>query len=89
MSQDQQQTEKPVQRMIEVPVEAFYEVLQALNGPGHLIRELQATQSLDKVGLSMGRPNPINVLIDTWNAYVEKETGGQKPAEGEVKNEQG
>ena len=32
---------------ISVTAEALREVLVALNGPGHLIRELQATRNID------------------------------------------
>jgi hypothetical protein len=88
MSEQEQKPEQP-RRMIEVDAEALYEVLNALNGPGHLVRELQATQGLEKVGLNIGRRNPINVLIDQWNAYAEQ-TLGQKPEEEKgSSNEQG
>lgn len=80
MSQQEQKPEQP-RRMIEVDAEALYEVLNALNGPGHLVRELQATQGLEKVGLNIGKRNPINVLIDQWNAYAEKTLGHTKPEE--------
>lgn len=54
---------------ISVSVKALYEVLTALNGPGYLIGELQATRDpiLAKVS---GRENPINVLVRELNEYV-------------------
>lgn len=49
---------------ITVDRKALYTVLQALVGPGHLIRELQFTRSLHKVG----HPNPIEILIEQFQA---------------------
>lgn len=89
MSQQEQQQEQQPKRRIEVDADALFALLSALNGHGHEIRELQATRSLDHIGLSMGTRNPINVLTEEWNAYAEKVNGVQKPAEGEAKNEQG
>lgn len=40
---------------------ALRRVLQALNGGGHEIRELQATRNLP------GEKSPIDVLIDEYN----------------------
>lgn len=60
---------------VEVDGEALRQVLQALNGPGHHIRELQATR--DKPPLFTG--NPIDTLIMEYNVAVEaqgKETQG-------------
>jgi hypothetical protein len=37
-------------------------VLEALNGPSHLIRELQATR-----GPLVGDDNPINLLMEDYN----------------------
>lgn len=43
---------------------ALYEVLHALVGPPHYIRELQATRSLH----FLGHPNPIETLIAEFEA---------------------
>jgi len=53
---------------VTVSASALAEVLGALNGPDHLIRELQATRRID--GL-VGDPNPINLLITQYNEQVE------------------
>jgi cyanate lyase len=53
---------------VAVSADALKTVLEALNGPDHLIRELQATRNLD--GLA-GEPNPINLLITQYNEQVE------------------
>lgn len=46
---------------------ALLQVLQALTGPGHLIRELQATRS---IGALTGATNPINELIRNYNETI-------------------
>ena len=46
-----------------VNTEALLQVLQALNGHGHHIRELQATRSIASL---TGSPNPIDVLIKDY-----------------------
>ena len=48
-----------------VDADALKKVLGALNGPGHLIRELQATR-----GPLVGDNNPINILIENYNSAV-------------------
>lgn len=50
---------------IEVSVAALFQVLEALNGPPHLIRELQATRGpmFD---------NPIDTLIKEYNEVADK-----------------
>jgi hypothetical protein len=53
--------------VITVNSDALREVLVALNGPDHYIRELQVTRNLP------GMNNPINILIDEYNKYCEKE----------------
>ena len=53
---------------IYVDVEALGKVLEALNGPGHLIRELQATR-----GPLVGDDNPINILTDEYNSHIQKD----------------
>lgn len=57
--------------MDKVPVSAapLRRLLQALNGPPHLIQELQATRDLDF--LSAAVANPIDVLIAEYNAAIE------------------
>jgi hypothetical protein len=50
---------------IPVDSKALLSVLQALNGPGHLIRELQFTR-----GPIVGDDNPINKLVEEFNAWV-------------------
>jgi len=51
---------------ITVSAEALRQVLQALIGPPHHIRELQATMSLP------GDANPIKTLYEEYNAEVDK-----------------
>lgn len=46
--------------------EALYQVLFALSGPGHLIRELQVTRGLP------GATNPIDVLCRQYNDFIEQ-----------------
>lgn len=53
---------------IEVDAEALQQVLQALVGPGYLIRELQATR--DKPPLFTG--NPIDTLVREYNEAIRK-----------------
>lgn len=57
--------------MVSVPAKPLLRLLQALNGPDHIFRELQATRGLDKLGLNMGEPNPIEALTNYWNALVD------------------
>ncbi len=45
-----------------VSKDAIRRVLEALNGPDHLIRELQPTR-----GPLVGDDNPINILVDEYN----------------------
>ena len=56
--------EAPV--MMEVDMKALGEVLRALVGPGHLIRELQVTR-----GSQISDSNPIDLLIKQYNAKAE------------------
>lgn len=58
-----EKVEPPVS--ISVPANALRELLQAVVGPGHHIRELQATRQVSKL---MGEPNCIDVLVDAFNA---------------------
>jgi hypothetical protein len=50
---------------ITVSARALHQVLGALVGPSHYIRELQATRNLP------GIENPINTLIEEYNAGIE------------------
>ena len=51
---------------IEVSANALHKVLGALIGQSHYIRELQVTRNLPN------NENPINILIDEYNAAIEK-----------------
>ena len=57
-------------KTVTVNANALRSVLIALIGPGHLIRELQATRSIDAL---TGTENPINQLVREFNEQVEKE----------------
>lgn len=57
ISKDDPMTDTPVN------TEALRQVLQALSGPGHYIRELQATRSIASL---TGSPSPIDVLIEDY-----------------------
>lgn len=50
---------------VTVNANALRQVLQALIGPGHLIRELQITRNLP------GSENPIDTLVREYNSAVE------------------
>lgn len=49
---------------------ALAQVLSAINGPGHWIRELQATRNLPP-GL-VSEPNPINVLFEDYKKFEDQ-----------------
>lgn len=53
---------------VTVDAKALHSVLVALNGPGHLIRELQATRNLHAMGDDYA--NPIETLVEQFNAQV-------------------
>ena len=62
--------------LISVDVIALSQLLQALAGPEHLIRELQATRSMHR----LGHPNPIETLLDqviAWGAANGNPNDGQ------------
>lgn len=63
------------QQMVMMPAYEMQKLIQALNGPPHHLRELIAIRSLDGSGLSRDR-NPINVLTEAWNKYVENTKKG-------------
>jgi hypothetical protein len=49
---------------ISVNRKALFQVLQALSGPGHLIREMQAIRNIQ------GDESPITVLVNEYNASL-------------------
>lgn len=51
---------------VTVSTDALRQVLEALNGPGYHIRELQAIRNLP------GMSNPIDTLIDEFNAACDE-----------------
>lgn len=54
--------------MIPVHAKALYDVLEALYGFDHQIRELQATMDLGTAGL-IGKTNPIVQLREDYEAF--------------------
>ncbi len=61
---------------VTVTAKALHQVLGALIGPGHYIRELQATRNLP------GIDNPINTLIDEYNAAIDASKAQRDAAAG-------
>lgn len=61
---------------VTVDGQALRQVLVALVGQPHHIRELQATRSLHKLGY----PNPIDILIEQFNAAVGPQAPKPSPA---------
>lgn len=57
-------------KTVTVNAKALREVLQALTGPGYLIRELQAIRGGPAVGLLDN--NPIDELIRQYNEQLEE-----------------
>lgn len=55
--------------LIAVNADALRQVLNALNGPGHYIRELQVTRNLDE--LMETTKNPINLLVKEFNDWAQ------------------
>lgn len=53
---------------------ALRQILMALNGPGHLIRELQYTRNVSKL---LGEINPIDRIVNDFNNYVNKKNDNQ------------
>ena len=64
---------------VTVSAAALRQVLNALNGPGHYIRELQVTR-----GPLIGDENPINILCDEYNSAVKAHNEAQKVGAGET-----
>lgn len=64
---------QPKQDVTKVCVDgqALYRLLVALNGPGHRVRELQATRNLP------GEANPINVLTNQLERHLQQNKGGE------------
>lgn len=75
---DTQENNKP--KMVQVSAEALFSILDALNGPGHYIRELQATRSplLN---------NPIDRLIKEYNAWAESDNRAESAPDRVVKQQ--
>lgn len=66
-------------KTISVDAEALRQVLVALLGQPHQIRELLATRGLPE---GLGDPNPINRLIEAYNlGWAANEAGGPQPAQ--------
>lgn len=55
---------------ISVDAEALRQLLQALSGPPHYIREIQVTRNID--GLLGEKKNPLNILVDEYNEWAKK-----------------
>lgn len=67
---------------VEVDAEALGDLLRALLGPGHLIRELMVIHSLDEKGLS-DKPGPIITLVNQYNDFVRTQPGYvEEPSNG-------
>ena len=52
---------------VTVSADALRQLLEALNGPGYLIRELQYTRNIP-----IGEPNPIDVLVGEYNRQADE-----------------
>ena len=60
---------------VTVSASALREVLVALNGPSHYIRELQVTRDN---GRGLFKDNPIDVLCSEFNAAVDAHNASTK-----------
>ena len=60
-------------KTVTVDAKALRELLNALNGPAHFLGELQVTRSLHK----LGHPNPIETLVEEFNAQVQAHNEGK------------
>ncbi len=67
---------------VTVSAAALRQVLNALNGPSHYIRELQVTR-----GPLIGDDNPINILCEEYNAAVKAYNEAQKVCAGGTASE--
>lgn len=56
---------------VTVSAKALKQLLEALNGPGHYIRELQVIRNIDSKMPNPNNRNPINLLMEEYNAAVE------------------
>lgn len=74
------QTRNDQELMISVNASQLLKLLRALNGPGHLIAELQATR-----GPLIGDDNPINLLIKQYNSEITSITEKRLTAAAEQK----
>ena len=54
-------------KKISVSAKALRELLVAVSGPAHYIREIQATRDMP---LGMSDDNPINILTEQFNEQV-------------------
>lgn len=60
-------------RTVTVSAKPLREILEALTGPPHRIRELQFTRDVDTL---VGKRNPINQLIDEYNGALTADAKG-------------
>lgn len=67
--------------MVPVPAEALREVLSALIQPisSPQIRELMLTRNLSP--LISDSPNPINVLVEAFNRWVDQQKSKEEPGQ--------
>lgn len=63
----------PATDTITVNRQALFEILKALEGPGHLVRELQAIRNIQ------GVDSPISILINEYNAAMEPKGSNTEP----------
>lgn len=72
--------------MVTVDANALRQVLQALTGPAHLIREIQMTRSV----AALTGDDPIGLLIDDYNHDVERQAdeAGVEAAPASLTDEQ-
>lgn len=59
----------PERQMVSVDAQALRTILQALIGPPHHIRELQATRSIAE----LTGDDPIGVLVEDFNRAVQQD----------------
>lgn len=66
----------PDRQMVNVDAAALRQVLEALTGPAHHIRELQMTRSV----AALSGDDPIQTLIDDFNAGIKTLNATETPA---------